>query len=337
MEGGNPRSLSSAQMPMTEEKPLSTPRSWILTIAVAGAVLTAACGGGDQSSGGSSGGDLSGSIRADGSSTVAPLTEAAAELFMEENPNVRVTVGTSGTGGGFEKFCAGETDIADASRPIKDKEAEACKAKGIEFSELTVANDALSVVVNPENTWAKCLKVDELKAIWQEGSTIKSWKEVRAGFPDVPLELYGAGTDSGTFDYFTEVVNGETGNSRTDYQATEDDNVTVQGVGGKKGAMGYFGLSYALQNKDKVKTVDIDGGSGCVSPSAEAVIDSTYTPLGRPLFIYVSKTALARAEVDAFLRFYLDNGDDIAEAALFIPLGAEQKKKAVDDLDALIG
>ena len=297
----------------------------------------AACGGGDQSSGGSTDGDLSGSIRADGSSTVAPLTEAAAELFQEENPGVRVTVGTSGTGGGFEKFCAGETDIADASRPIKDAEAAACKDKGIEFAELTVANDALSVVVSPENTWAKCLKVEELKAIWNDGSTITSWKDVRPGFPDVKLELYGAGTDSGTFDYFTEVINGETGNSRTDYQATEDDNVTVQGVSGKKGAMGYFGLSYALQNKDKVKTVAVDGGSGCVAPSAEAVIDRTYSPLGRPLFLYISKTALARPEVDAFLRFYLDNGDDIAEAALFIPLGEDQKTKALADLDALVG
>lgn len=318
---------------------MQTRKSWLSVALATGVVLTAACGGGGTKSTDSAAGgaELAGNIRIDGSSTVAPLSEAAAELFQEEHNGVRVTVGTSGTGGGFEKFCAGETDISDASRPIKDKEIEACKGKGIEYAEITVANDALSVVVNPGNDWAECLKVEELNAIWKEGSTIKNWKDVRPGFPDVPLELYGAGTDSGTFDYFTEAINGEEGNSRTDYQATEDDNVTVQGVGGKKGAMGYFGLSYALENKDQIKTVKIDGGGGCVEPSAKTVIDGKYTPLGRPLFIYASKAALDRPEVKAFIDFYIENNADIAEAALVIALSDDQRAKAEADVKALVG
>src|SRR5688572_6921452 len=254
----------------------------LLVFAVCSALAlgAAACGDDDDDSSSGGGGDssaeLSGTIRVDGSSTVAPLTEAAAELFQEENPNVRVTVGTSGTGGGFEKFCAGETDISDASRAIEDDEKAACEAKGIVYEEIQVANDGLSVVVNPENDWADCLTVDQLKKIWDEGSTVKSWKDVDASFPSEPLELFGAGTDSGTFDYFTDVINGEEGRSRTDYNATEDDNVTVQGVSGDKGALGYFGFSYFEENADKLKAVKIDGGSGCVERSIATVQDATY-------------------------------------------------------------
>ncbi len=302
---------------------------------VALALTAAACGGG--AGGGDAGGEAKGTIRIDGSSTVAPLSEAAAELFQEENPGVRVTVGTSGTGGGFEKFCAGETDISDASRAIETDEIQACKTKGIEFEELTVALDGLSVVVNPGNGWAKCLTVAQLAKIWGPESTAKNWREIDPGFPDVALELFGAGTDSGTFDYFTAAVNGEEGSSRTDYNATEDDNVTVNGVTGTKGGLGYLGLSYVEQNKGKVKGVEIDGGSGCVSPTTATVQDGTYQPLGRPLFIYVNAAALERPEVVDFLDFYIANSSAIAEQALFVPLTAEQKAEATAKIEALTG
>ena len=214
-----------------------------------------------------------------------------------------MTVATAGTGGGFKKFCAGETDISDASRPIKDEEAAECKTKGIDYTEVIVANDGLSVVVNPENTWAKCLTVAQLKTMWAPESEgkIKNWNQIDQSFPDVPLTLFGAGTDSGTFDYFTEAINGEEGASRTDYSPSEDDNVTIQGVKGDKGAVGYFGLSYVEQNPDAVKAVEVDGGGGCVAPSAETVQDKTYKPLARPLFIYVKNSTYKDSRGGAFL------------------------------------
>ena len=302
------------------------------------AVIVAACGGADAGGGSSNGeGGLSGTIKIDGSSTVAPLSEAAAELFQEENGDVRVTVGTSGTGGGFEKFCQGETDISDASRAIKDEEVEACKANGVEFEELMVALDGLSVVVHPDNDWVECLTVDQLAKVWAPGSTVKNWKEVDPKFPDQTLDLFGAGTDSGTFDYFTEAVNGEEGASRTDYNATEDDNVTVNGVSGTKGALGYLGLSYVEQNEGKLKTVEIDGGDGCVAPSTETVQDGTYKPLGRPLFIYPSAKSIARPEVRAFLDFYIAESKAIAEQALFVPMTDEQQGDAAEKVEALAG
>jgi len=312
-------------------------RSKWLALALAGllSVAVAACGGDDEETttggGGGEASGLSGSITIDGSSTVAPLSEAAAELFQEENPEVRVTVGTSGTGGGFEKFCAGETDISDASRPIKDdEEAPICKKNGIGFEEVQVANDGLSVVVNPQNDWAECLTVEQLKKIWDRGSNVKSWKDVDSKFPDEEIQLFGAGTDSGTFDYFTEAINGEEGRSRSDYQASEDDNVTVQGVSGSKGAMGYFGLSYALENEGKVKAIEIDGGDGCVTPSTETVQSGEYKPLGRPLFVYPSDKALAKPEVKAFMEFYIANAEQIAEQAQFVPMTPEQQQKSAD-------
>lgn len=254
-------------------------------------------------------------IRIDGSSTVFPVTEAVAEEFQAANPGTNVTVGISGTGGGFEKFCNGETDISNASRPIKQEEMEACRAAGIEYIELPVAYDALTVVVNPRNTWASSLTVEELKTMWEPAAqgTITNWNQVRSSFPDAPLKLFGPGTDSGTFDYFTEAVVGDSGESRADYTASEDDNVLVQGVSRDVNAIGYFGLAYYEENQGRLKAVSIDGGDGPVAPSPETVNNGTYQPLSRPIFIYVSKAAAERPEVANFVNFYLDNPELASE------------------------
>jgi phosphate transport system substrate-binding protein len=313
-------------------------RGGLLGLTLALALVVAACGNSDDgqtTTGGGGGTQLSGRISIDGSSTVAPLSEAAAELFQEQNPNVRVTVGTSGTGGGFEKFCAGETDISDASRAIEADEIKACESKGIKYEEVQVANDGLSVVVNNQNTWANCLTTAQLKKIWDKGSTVNNWNQVDPSFPNEPLKLFGAGTDSGTFDYFTEAINGEEGRSRSDYSATEDDNVTVTGVSGAKGGLGYFGLSYLQENQGKVKGIQVDGGGGCVAPTVETVQNGSYKPLSRPLFIYPSDQALARPEVKAFLEFYVNNYQKIAEEALFVPLTEEQAATAKQQIAQL--
>jgi phosphate transport system substrate-binding protein len=300
------------------------------------ALALAGCANNDPDTGGGGGGEqLSGAVRVDGSSTVAPLSEAAASIYREEQPRVNVTVGTSGTGGGFEKFCKGETDVSDASRPIKDEEKAACEAGGVRFVELIVANDALSVVVHKENTWADCLTVEELKKIWGPTSKINNWSQVRSGFPSEALKLFGAGTDSGTFDYFTGAVNGEEGASRADYTASENDNVTVQGVAGSKGGMGYFGFSYYEENADKLKVVKVDGGGGCVEPSITTAQDNSYKPLSRPLFIYVSDKAIARAEVKGFVGFYIENIDEIVKEARFVPLTEEQKDTLKSEFETL--
>jgi phosphate transport system substrate-binding protein len=310
----------------------------LAALAISSALVLAACGGGSSSDSSASGDpNLTGSVRIDGSSTVYPLTALAAEDFMAANPGVQVTVGSSGTGGGFEKFCRGETDANDASRNIKEEEAAACEAAGIEYAGLEVAVDALTVVVNKENTWATCLTVEELGAIWAPGSTVNNWNQVRPDFPDVPLELFGAGTDSGTFDYFTDAINGEEGASRTDYTPTEDDNITVQGVSGSQGGLGYFGFTYFEENADKLTAVQIDSGAGCVAPSVETAQDGTYTPLSRMLFIYPSKQALAKPEVRAFFDYFVANDAQIAADALFIPLNEEQKAKLQSDYAALTG
>ena len=300
-------------------------RSKSLGVLLVGASLltVAACGGGEKSSDS----NLSGSILVDGSSTVAPLLSLAAEDFQSDNSGVNVTVGTSGTGGGFEKFCAGETDISNASRAIKEEEAAVCAQNGIEYLEMIVANDALTVIVNPENDWATCLTVEQLNAMWapeSEGSVTK-WSDVDAAFPSDALSLFGPGTDSGTFDYFTKVINGEEGASRTDYNPSEDDNVTVQGVADDKGALGYLGFSYVEENADKVMPVSIDSGSGCVAPSVESVQDGSYSPLARPLYIYVKKESAARAEIKAFVQYFFDNQDALIDEALFVPLDDSQK------------
>jgi phosphate transport system substrate-binding protein len=309
------------------------------------ALLVAGCGGGrggDDEAGGtttaaSSGSDLSGRIEADGSSTVGPYTTAAAEKFQGENPDVQVTVGVSGTGGGFERFCRGETDLSNASRPIKDEEAKVCEDAGIEVVEFQVANDALTVVVNTGNDWVDCLTVDQLKAIWGPDAKVGNWNELDSSFPDEQLSLFGPGTDSGTFDYFTDEINGEEGASRSDYSASEDDNTIVTGVSGEKGGLGYFGFSYFEENQDKLKALEIDGGDGCVAPSVETAQNGTYKPLSRPLFVYVKKDSLGKPEVAAFLRYILDNEKAIAEQAQFVPLTDEQLAKAESDLETATG
>lgn len=278
-----------------------------------GALILVGCGSGGGNStstsgtGNASGGDanLGGKISIDGSSTVYPISQIIAETFMDANGGVNVTVSESGTGGGFKKFVAGEIDICGASRPIEPEEAEAAKAKGIEFIELPVAFDGLTVVVHPENTWAGSLTVDELKKIWEPDSKINNWKDVRAGFPDQALKLFGAGTASGTFEYFTEAIVKKKKSSRSDYQASENDNILVQGVAGDKGALGYFGYAYFIENKAKLKAVGIDNGTGPVEPTDTTIEDGTYQPLSRPLFIYVTTKSLERAEVKAFVNFFL--------------------------------
>ena len=310
---------------------------------LAGAVALSACGGQETGSGSEASGTdgaaaLSGAIASDGSSTVGPLTSAAAELFMGENSGVQITVGTSGTGGGFKKFCEGQTQMSNASRPIKDEEKAACDAKGIEYQELVVANDAMTVVVNKENTFAKCLTVQELNTMWAPEATgkIMKWNQVNPAFPADNLKLYGPGTDSGTFDYFTDEINGEEGASRTDYEPSEDDNIIVQGVSGDKNALGYFGFTFFEENADKLNAVEIDNGEGCVAPSSETARDGSYAPLSRPLFIYVDKKAFAEnAALKSFVNFFIENDTAIAEAAQYIPLSDEQKKTAQDELAAL--
>ncbi|NER46398.1 MAG: PstS family phosphate ABC transporter substrate-binding protein [Symploca sp. SIO1A3] len=295
----------------------------------------AACGGSPPSGGttdgaqGAAGSDLSGKIAIDGSSTVFPITEAMAEEFQKANPDVKITVGVSGTGGGFKKFCAGETDISDASRPIKESEIELCEKEGIEYVELPVAYDAISVVVHPDNDFAACLTVEELNKIWEPDSEIDNWNQVRDDFPDQKLSLYGPGTDSGTFDYFTDAINGDEGASRSDFTASEDDNVIVNGVSQDEGAMGYFGLAYYEENQGKLKAVEVDdeddsNGEGCVVPSTETVDDTTYQPLARPIFIYVKKEAIARPEVKEFVDFYLatDSKELVSEVG-YIPMAEE--------------
>ncbi|MET0741202.1 MAG: PstS family phosphate ABC transporter substrate-binding protein [Candidatus Nanopelagicales bacterium] len=309
------------------------PAAIVLSLSLA---LTA-CGDDDDAGSGSDGESVSGSVVIDGSSTVFPLTSAAAELFQEENPDVQVSVGTSGTGGGFEKFCAGETDISDASRLIDEDETRTCEENQVEFAQLDVANDALTVIVNTDNDWAECLTTEQLATIWGPDSTVASWNEVDPSFPNEPITLFGPGTDSGTFDYFTAEINGEEGASRTDFQGSEDDNVIVQGVSGSTGAMGYLGYTYYQENEDTLKAVEVDSGSGCVAPSADTVQDETYTPLGRQLFIYPSKQALEKAQVNAFVNFYIENIDEIVEAAGFIPLNDAQKETLQSEFEALQG
>ncbi len=262
---------------------------------------------------------IEGEIIIDGSSTVYPVTAAAAEEFRRYAPNARISVGISGTGGGFKKFCNGETDISNASRPILPAEREACAAKNIEYIEIPVAFDGLAVVLHPDNTWATCLKVSELKKIWEPDAQgkITNWSQVREGFEDRPLVLFGAGTDSGTFDYFTEAIVGKGKSSRGDFQASEDDNVLVQGISGDVNALGFFGLAYVVENEGKIKAAAVDydvnpktgepmpTAGKCVAPSFETVKDGSYQPLSRPIFIYVRKEAAERPEVKAFVNFYL--------------------------------
>ena len=271
-------------------------------------------------------------IRIDGSSTVYPLSAVAAKYFENSTKSVKkgdgakVTVGFSGTGGGFEKFCRGETDISNASRAIVQKEIDACAKGSIAYTEILIANDGLAVVVNPKNTWASCLTMAELKKIWNLGSTVSKWSDVRTGFPDTPIKLFGAGTDSGTFDSFTEMVNGKGKVVRKDgVQTSEDDNVTVAGVSGDTGGMGYFGLSYAQENSSKVTAIQIDKGAGCVAPTIPTVQNATY-PLARPLYTYVKNASITtKPAVGAYVQFWVDNLQQLSEDAIFVPLTKRQQ------------
>jgi phosphate transport system substrate-binding protein len=295
------------------------------------ALAIAACGGDAGANGDAMAGGVSGTVEIDGSSTVYPITEAVAEEYMLGNDGaVRVTVGISGTGGGFKRFCAGETDINDASRAIKAEEIETCGAAGVEALEFPVAYDGLSVVVNPANDWAACLTVAELRSIWEPGSTVNNWSQVRAGFPDVRLVLYGPGTDSGTFDYFTEAVMGQEDASRSDYTASEDDNVLVQGVAGDRGGLGYFGYAYYEENAERMGVVGVDNGGGCVTPSPETVNSGEYAPLSRPVFIYVSGSAMERPAVADFVRFYMENAPTLVREVGYISLPADQYEANLD-------
>lgn len=309
------------------------------------ALMVSACGGGQEEAPSTTGSELAGDILVDGSSTVYPITEAMAEEFGLQHRNVRVTVGISGTGGGFKKFCNGEIDISNASRPIKPSEVEMCAQNGVEYIELPVAYDGLAVMVNPENDWAECMTVEELRTIWspEAQGVITRWNQVRPEWPDAELHLYGPGTDSGTFDYFTDAIVGEEGASRGDYQASEDDNVLVQGIAGDRYALGYFGYAYYQENQDKLKLVAIDDGNpdngdGCILPSPETVANGTYQPLSRPIFIYVRKEAADRPEVDAFIRFYLDpdNARTLVSEVGYIPLSDEVYELALQRFEQRI-
>lgn len=307
---------------------------------VGGSVTLAACGSSSSSSdtsGGSGASGVSGKITIDGSSTVAPLTTAAAEAFNAKNPDVNITVGTSGTGGGFEVFCKGETDISNASREIKDEEAEACKKAGIDYVPVRVASDGITLVTKAGVDVGKaCLTFPELKKIWAPGSKVNNWSQVGSGFKDLPLALAGAGSESGTYDFFNETILGEDAKgeviqSRQDYSASEDDNVTVRAVTDAEAGLGYFGFSYYEANTDTMQAFAVDGGKGCVEPTIDSITKGDY-PISRPLYVYVSKKALARPEVRAFVTDYVDNATQIATDATFVPApqaALDESKKAI--------
>jgi phosphate transport system substrate-binding protein len=308
----------------------------LLAFAACGALAlgVAACGDDDDDGGGGGGGDLSGTIRIDGSSTVGPFAQAAAEEFQGQNPGVRITVGTSGTGGGFEKFCAGETDISDASRPIdEEEEVPICEKNNVTYKEVQVANDGISVTTN-KNLTVDCMTVEQLKELWEQGSKVNSLSQIDPQFPDTQLELFGPGTDSGTFEFFTEEINGEEGNTRKDYQPSEDDNVLVQGVEGSDGGLGYFGFSYYEQNQDNLNLIGVNSGSGCVKPSKESISSGEYKPLSRPLFMYPSDKALQKPAVKAFMDYVVQNYDSIASASQIVPMSQQQAQKATSALGA---
>jgi phosphate transport system substrate-binding protein len=303
-------------------------RSGLLALAglLAVALVVTACGGGSQGGGGSGGGNVSGKISIEGSSTVLPITQAAAEAFSQENPDVKISVGGAGTGDGFEAFCAGETQISDASRPIEPEEQQACADKGIKYIEIPIAYDGISVVVNKQNNFATDITLEELKTLWEpeaEGK-ITRWSQVNPEWPDQKITLYGPGTESGTFDFFTEKVVGEEGASRSDYQASEDDNVLVQGVAGDPNSLGYFGFSYYETNQDKLKVLTVDG----VEPNTQTIRSGEY-PLSRPLFIYVSTQAIKENKaVEPFVDFYLDHLDQFVEQAQYVTLPKSLEEEA---------
>jgi phosphate transport system substrate-binding protein len=301
--------------------------------------LIGSCGPkGDAGQAEDSEGNLTGEIKIDGSSTVYPITEAVAEEFRSKQSDVKVTVGVSGTGGGFKKFGRGETDINNASRPIKEQEAAACKENKISYVDLKIAYDGLVVVVNKENTWVDHFTVEELKKIWEPEAqeNITTWDQIRSTWPKEKFSLYGPGVASGTYDYFTEAIVGKSGASRGDYTASEDDNVLVQGIAGDKNGLAFFGLAYYEENKDKLKLVGVDDGKGVVVPSAQAVKDGTYAPLSRPVFIYVTDVAAKRPEVLSFVNFYLENASSLVTDVGYIPLNEEEYTTEIEKFSAFI-
>lgn len=301
-------------------------------------IALSACGGADAGQADGAGSGAGGSVKVDGSSTVFPMSDAASELLNEEDPGIKVTVSESGTGGGFEKFCAGRTDISDASRPIEQEEIDACAKEGVDYTELQVATDALTVVVHPDLD-VDCLTTDQLIRLWEPGSKVTNWKQLDPSFPDQKIALYGPGTDSGTYDYLAaDVIGDESETTRDDYEASEDDNVLVQGVAGTEGATGYFGYTYYEENADKLKALAIDDGNGCVEPSAETSQAGEYTPLSRPLFIYVKDSAYTDNEaVNEYVDFYIENLADIAEVGKFIPLSDDLYAKTQSALEGISG
>ena len=290
--------------------------------------IIAACGGGEGGSGAESS-----EILIDGSSTVFPISQAVAEEFRVDRPEVQIPVGISGTGGGFKRFVEGEIDIADASRPIKDSESAQAAANGVEFTEFTIAYDGLSIVINKSNDFATCLTVAELKKIWEPGSSVDNWNEVRSEFPDKPLRLYGPDTDSGTFDYFTAAINDKEDASRADYTASSDDNVLVQGVSGDQGAMGYFGFAYYTENSEILNVVSVDGGDGCVAPSVSTINDGSYSPLSREMFIYVNNASLERTEVRDFIEFYMNNAAELSEEVGYVGLSEADYQSQLEGIN----
>lgn len=300
-------------------------------VALSGTLWLTSCGSKTSNEGGDSE-QLTGEVKIDGSSTVYPITEAIAEEFRVNQPKVKVTVGVSGTGGGFKKFSRGETDINDASRPIKNEEAIKCSENNIKFVELTIAYDGLAVLVNKENTWVDHFTVDELKKIWEPSAqnTITKWSQIREGWPDEQFNLYGPGVASGTYDYFTEAIVGKSGSSRGDFTASEDDNILVQGIAGDKNSIGFFGLAYYEENIDKLRLVGVDGGNGPIQPTSETVKDGSYSPLSRPVFIYVSDAAANRSEVVEFVNFYLNNAPTLVPDVGYIPLPQAEYQKGIE-------
>jgi len=289
-------------------------------------VIIAACGG-------SSSGADSSEVLIDGSSTVFPISQAVAEEFRVDRPEVQIPVGISGTGGGFKRFVEGDIDIADASRPIEESERAQAETNGVGFTEFVIAYDGLSIVINKANDFATCLTVDELKKIWEPGSSVDNWNEVRSEFPDKPLRLYGPDTDSGTFDYFTDAINGKEDASRADYTASSDDNVLVQGVSGDQGAMGYFGFAYYTENSEILNVISVDGGDGCVGPSVTSIKDGSYSPLSRPMFIYVNNYSLQRPEVRDFIEYYLNNAAELAEEVGYVGLSKADYQSQLEGLN----
>ena len=307
-----------------EFKKFSKPAIVFTSLLIVG--IIAACGG-------SGSGAESSEILIDGSSTVFPISQAVAEEFRVNRPEVQIPVGISGTGGGFKRFVEGEIDIADASRPVKESESEQAAANGIEYTEFVIAYDGLSVVINKANDFAACLTTAELKMIWERGSTVDNWNEVRSGFPDKPLRLYGPDTDSGTFDYFTAEINEEEDASRADYTASSDDNVLVQGVSGDQGAIGYFGFAYYTENSEMINVVAVDDGDGCVTPSVSTINDGSYSPLSREMFIYVNNDSLARPEVRNFVEFYMNNAAELAEEVGYVGLSDADYQSQLEGLN----